>query len=61
MHPVVGLAVAAWLEDRVADYDQLESDGYGVTGAQFVMSAEGGDEDPAITVARAYLGEGGAS
>lgn len=56
-HPGVAQAVAAMLESRATEYDELASSGYGITGAWFVAGADGGDEDPAIATARAYLGE----
>ena len=56
-HPGIALAVAKLLEDRAAEYDQLANEGHGVTGAWFVAGEYGGDEDPAVAQARAYLGE----
>jgi hypothetical protein len=53
--PVPALAVARLLENRAAQYDLYEAHCAG-TGKPVVVGA-GGDEDPALTVARAYLGE----
>lgn len=57
MHPAVGLAVAEWLEQAAAGYEQIVAGSYGEAGALFVSGLDGsGDPDPALTVARAYLG-----
>ena len=51
------LALAAWLETEADDYGDIASGPYGEAGAAFVAGDVGGDVDPAITVARAYLNE----
>jgi hypothetical protein len=56
-HPAVALAVAVLLEGRAAEYDQLAEEGYGFTSAWFVAGEDGGEPDPFIALARAYLGE----
>jgi hypothetical protein len=52
MGPHFALAVADWLEDRASEYEGLQG-GY----AEFLAGWCGGDEDKALAVARAYLGE----
>lgn len=54
MHPGVALAVADWLDARAAEYDEVTSGPYGPAAAAFVA---GGDADPAVTLARIYLGK----
>jgi hypothetical protein len=56
MHPTVTLAIAKLLEARAAEYDGYASGPYGEAGAAFVAGDAGGDIDPAVAVARAYLG-----
>ena len=56
-HPLVALAVADWLEAEAVQYDELAASPYGAEGAAFVAGDFGGDVDPALKAARAYLGE----
>jgi hypothetical protein len=56
MHPLVALAVADWLDAEAEHYDDLAASPYGAAGAEFVAGGACGDPDPAIVVARAYLG-----
>jgi hypothetical protein len=55
--PPIALAVADWLDDEAGYYDTLADTPYGAAGAAFVAGDFGGDVDPAVKVARAYLGE----
>ena len=48
-------ALAAWLETEACNYDELAAGPYGAVGEAFVAGDFGGDVDPAIVVARAYL------
>jgi hypothetical protein len=60
-HPRHGFwaAVADWLDERAAYYGELAATTpYGAAGAAFVAGDAGGDPDPALTVARAYLAAG---
>jgi hypothetical protein len=50
-------ALARLLDEVAGDYDNLAAGSYGQAGADFVAGRAGGDIDPAIAVARAYLGE----
>jgi hypothetical protein len=52
-------ALAGLLNERAADYDAMTGGPYGAAGAAFAAGAAGGDEDPALMVARLYLGETG--
>jgi hypothetical protein len=56
-HPLVALALAEWLEAEAISYDELERTPYGTEGAAFVAGDFGGDVDPALKLARLYLGE----
>lgn len=56
-HPLVALAVADWLDERARELDDMAAGPYGQAGAAFVAGDFGGDIDPALRVARAYLGE----
>lgn len=56
-HPLIALAVADWLEVRAREYDGMARGPFGLAGVAFVSGAGGaGDADPALAVARAYLG-----
>jgi hypothetical protein len=50
-HPLPALAVADWLDEEAADYEGHES-----AVQRFVAGLNGGNLDPALVVARAYLG-----
>lgn len=54
MHPGVALKIADWLEAVAASYAELEP-GY----QAFLAGDAGGDPDPIVAIARAYLGEDG--
>lgn len=56
MHPLVALAVADWLDSAAGRYDEIAAGPYGPAGAAFVAGDAGGDTDPAVAVARTYLG-----
>lgn len=56
-HPLVAAAVADWLDAEAIHYDELAAGPYGDAGAAFVAGDFGGDMDPALRVARTYLGE----
>jgi len=55
--PPVALAVAECLRLEAVAYDELERTSYGAEGAAFVAGDFGGDVDPALRLARLYLGE----
>jgi hypothetical protein len=50
-------ALADWLEQSAAGYETLAASPFGQQGVAFV-AGDGGDLDPAIRTARAYLGIG---
>lgn len=52
-HPGVALAVADWLDQEAAWYEQ-----YDLATQGFIAGVAGGDPDMALHVARAYLGTG---
>lgn len=54
-HPAVALAIAGWLDETADGYDRYSAIASGAAG--FVAGDAGGDPDPALMVARAYLGE----
>jgi len=48
-------ALCGLLSECAADYDETGDGPYGAAGAAFAAGRHGGDPDPAIMVARAYL------
>lgn len=53
-NPIVALAVADLLEESARYYEEVAAE-HGEPGAAFVAGESGGDTDPAINLARAYL------
>ena len=54
--PEFWAALADWLEQAAEGYEVIANSPFGAAGVNFVAGLKSDDPDPAIRVARAYLG-----